>query len=438
MNEGSNMIYTVNQKMEPKKLILYGIQWALFMVYGIVWAYSIIGIGTGLEGKDLSIFITNVVFTMGVSTLIHASVGHKLGAMSAPSAVTLLSVLSIVSLAGREYGFQAYNAFIIAGVVVAILGYTGVIGYIRKVWSPLVLGGVVMSLGLSVMSLAAGSLSAEGNGWPFWVGILLALVCGFLSVKGKGVLATLPALVVLVVGYIVFIATKNFDWSIAQSLPVFTYPKPFPYGFSFPPVELILMMIVVALFNSMVGYGNVQGTASAVGAKVDDKQFRKVFAVHGIVETSIGGLFGVPALVPYAENIGYSLLTRVASRYPAMIGGAIFILVSFLGKAVGFMAAIPTVLAGAILMGFAAPLIAAGAGIWHGSEEFGTREQFICGFSLFLAMGLSSLGGDFWSGMPQLVSTLLTTPSLSTMLFIIILEQVVFRKKKDKAVKTEE
>ena len=431
MSNQTGMIYDVDQKMELKKLILYGVQWALFMVYGIIWAYSIIGVGTGLAGRDLTVFITNVVFTMGVSTLVQASIGHKLGAMSAPSAVPLLAVLSVVSLAGREYGFQAYNAFIIAGIIVAILGFTGIIGYIRKVWTPLVLGSMVMSLGLSVMTLAASSLVSEGSGLFLVIGILLALLCGFLSVKGKGILATLPALFVLVIGYIIFIATGRFNWEIAQSMPAFTYPQPFPYGFSMPPVDLLIMMTIVALFNAMICYGNVQGIASTVGASVDEKQFRKVFAVHGVVETSVGGIFGVPALVAYSENIGYSILTKVASRYPIFIAGGLFVILSFIGKAVGFMAAIPSVLAGAILLGFASPLVAVGASIWSGLKSFGTRETFICGFSLFLAMGLSSIGGEFWASTPQWLSTLLTTPSLATMLFVIILEQIVLRQKKE-------
>ncbi len=427
MSQQSGMIYDVDQKMQAKKLILYGVQWALFMVYGIIWAYSIIGVGTNMQTEDLTIFITNVVFTMGVSTLIQASAGHRLGAMSAPSAVTLLAVLSVVSLAGREYGFQAYNAFIIAGIIVAVLGYVGIIGYIRKVWTPLVLGSMIMSLGLSVMALAASSLAAQGSGWPFIMGILLALLCGWLSVKGKGILATLPALFVLVIGYIIFIATGNFDWTIATNMPVFTYPHPFPYGFSMPPIELLVMMTIVALFNAMLCYGNVQGIAATVGKDVDSKQIRKVFAVHGLIETSIGGIFGVPALVPYSENIGYSVLTRVASRYPIYVAAIIFIGLSFLGKVVGFMAAIPAVLAGAILLGFASPLIAVGASVWSGLKNFGTRETFICGFSLFLAMGLSFLSSDFWANVPQWLSTLLTTPSLATMLFVIILEQLVLR-----------
>ncbi|HZJ76946.1 MAG TPA: solute carrier family 23 protein [Oscillospiraceae bacterium] len=427
MDNQTGMIYKVDEKMETKQLILYGIQWALFMVYGIVWAYSIIGVGAGLDSFELSKFITNVVFTMGVSTLIQASVGHRLGAMSAPSAVTLIATLSIVSLSGIEYGFQAYNAFIIAGIVVAILGATGVIGHIRKVWTPLVLGSMIMTLGLSVMVLAADSLTANGLGITFAIGIILALLCGYLSVKGKGIWATLPAMVVLIIGYLFFIVVGKFDWSISNAMPFFNYPRIFPYGFSFPPIELIIIMTVVALFNAMLCYGNVQGVASAVGAKVDEKQTRKTFVIHGLVETSIAGIFGVPALVPYSENIGYNVLTKVASRYPIYVASVLFIIVSFLGKVVGFMAAIPIVLAGSILLGFAAPLVAVGASVWSGIDRFGTREQFICGFSIFLAMGLSLLDPATWSGMPQLISTLLTTPVVTVMIFVIILEQIVFR-----------
>lgn len=429
MEHNTNILYEVDDKMDQKRILLYGFQWVLFMVYGVVWAYSILGVGANLQGVDLSIFITNVVFTMGVSTLLQASAGHRLGAMSAPGAITSIAVLSVVTLSGREYGFQAYNAFIFAGIIVAILGKTGFMSWMKKIWTPLVLGSIIMVLGLSVMSLAATSLAALGFGLHFAVGILLGLLCGFLSIKGKGILATLPAMVVLILGYLFFIISGKFDWSISQAMPVFTTPTIFPYGFSFPPLELLLLMTVVAIFNAMLCFGNVEGTANAVGVRLKEKQTKNTFIVHGLIETSLGGLFGVPPLVPYAENIGFNVLTKVASRYPVYLAGFVFIALSFLGKVVGFMAAIPTVLAGAVLLGFASPLIAVGVDIWGQLPSFATRETFICGFSIFLSMGLSSLDPLFWQGVPSWLSTLLATPVLMTMLSVMVLEQVVFRKK---------
>lgn len=428
MSNKTKMLYNVDEKLHGKTLVLQGIQWALFMVYGVVLAYSLLGIGADMSKDEIIIFITNVIFVMGISTLVQASVGHRMGAMSAPNVVTLLAVLSIVNSLGKEQGFQAYNAFMIAGIIVAILGYMGVIGKIHRVWSPLVAGTMIMTIGLSVMSLGVSSLAKYGFGFPFAAGLCLAALCGVLSIKGRGILATLPALIVLSAGYIIFIAIGKFDWSLMRDMPVFTHPTPFPYGWSLPSLDLLMAMLVIALFDALVCYGNLAGLSAVVGKDLTEKQTRKSFMIKGLVETSFAGLFGVPGTVMYAENIGYILLTRVASRYPLYIAGFIFIILSFAGKVIGFLSAIPEPLAGAILLGFASPLIGTGAGLWRNVEEFSTREMFICGFSIFVAMGLSTLPATVWANTTDLIAVLFTTPSLVSAIMVIIFEQIIFRR----------
>src|SRR5699024_4196561 len=144
-----------------------------------------------------------------------------------------------------------------------------------------------------------------------------------------------------------------------------------------------------------------------LGTKVDQKTERRYFTIFGVVESIIASVFGVPVNTAYGENLGFLLLTKVASRLFMIIASIGFIVLSFFGKMGGMMAAMPEPVAGAILLGVASTLIGLGADTMKESPKFDTREVFIVGFSIFLALGISTLPEEFFDSLPRLMATLL-------------------------------
>lgn len=430
MSESIELVYDLDD--EPKStrdIIIYSSQWIVTMFYCVIWGYAIVGVELGFTGQVLARYMATIVFMIGVSTLLQLMFGHRFTMVSGPNVIPSLAIVSAMQVVDRDYALMSFNAQAIAGVIVAILGALGIISYISKVWSNLVLGSMVMMVGLSITGVGLNLLTAQGVGWPFWVGLGLALAAGIISIKGSGVVSTIPTLVVIVVGYIIFIATGNFDWQFIGELPTITYPNLFPFGATIPPLDLIITMIIVNLMAALNLYGNVTGWASIVGHKVESTQSKKSFTVFGLIETTLAGILGVPGHVAYGENLGIITLTRVASRYFLLVASGIFIFASFFGPIGGFMAAMPNPIAGAILLGIASTVIGQGADIWT-SEEFGRREILITGFSVFLSYGLSLLSDDFWSQVPRLAATVFSNPIISVIIVVIVLEQVFFRKAK--------
>src|SRR5699024_2935681 len=124
--------------------------------------------------------------------------------------------------------------------------------------------------------------------------------------------------------------------------------------------------------------------ADVVGTKIDSKTERRYFTVFGLVESVLASILGVPVNSAYGENLGFVLLTKIASRVLMIIAAIAFIILGLFGKMGGLMAAMPEPVAGAILLGIASTLIGIGADIIKGEgKEFGTREIFIVGFSVF-------------------------------------------------------
>jgi xanthine/uracil permease len=397
------------------------------MFYCVVWGYALVGVELEFTGQVLARYMATIVFMIGVSTLLQLLLGHRFTMVSGPNVIPSLAIMSTMQVAGKDYALMSFNAQAIAGIIVAVLGALGIIGYISKVWSNLVLGSMIMMVGLSITGTGLNLLTAQGVGWPFWVGLALALAAGLISIKGKGVVSTIPTLVVIVVGYIIFIGTGNFDWQFVGELPLITYPNLFPFEAKMPPIDLIITMVIVNLMAALNLYGNITGWGSIVGHEVEPTQSKKSFTVFGLIETTLAGILGVPGYVAYGENLGIITLTRVASRFFLMIASIVFIVASFFGPIGGFMAAMPDPIAGAILLGIASTVIGQGADVWT-NKDFGRREILITGFSVFLSYGLSLLPNEFWNQVPRLAATVFSNPIITVILVVIVLEQVFFRK----------
>lgn len=421
------LVYGPDDK--PKSLkdtIIYSVQWVLIMFYPVVWGYAIVGLGLGFSGDTLASYMGRVVLMIGISTLAQSLIGHRLSMVSGPNIIPSLAIVAAFSVGGMEYALLSFNAYIIAGIIITILGGLGFISYIGKVWTPLVLGSMIMMVGLTTSFTGMELIASYQATWPYYVGIFLALLCGWLSIKGKGILATVPVLITIVLGYSIFMVGGKFDWDLVNSMPTFVLPKLFPYGMGMPPIDLIITMFIVSVFSAVNLYGNVEGYANIIGAKVNSKTEKKYFMVFGLVESILASILGVPVNTAYGENLGFVLLTRVASRLFIIIASIAFIVLSFFGKMGGLMAAMPQPVAGAVLLGVASTLIGLGADTVKQSAKFETREIFIVGFSVFFALGTSMLPQEFFNSLPRLVGTLLNNSVILVIVLAIILEQLIF------------
>ncbi len=435
---GLALHYELDDK--PRSLrdaVIYSLQWMLIMMYPVVWGYVIVGLGLGFTPQELADYMGRVVLMIGVSTLIQAACGHRFPMATGPNIIPSTAIVAAYLAGGKEYAYLALNAGVIAGFIVAALGALGVINLISRVWTPLVMGSMTMMVGLITSTLGMGLIAGQAHSAGLYIGIVLALLCGWLSIKGRGLLATIPVLVAIVLGYAVFIALGRFDWALVNSMPLWSWPRFFPYGWGLPPLELLFMMLAAHIFSAIKEFGCVNGYAGLVGRPLSPGRTRRLFTVFGLVDTSLASALGVPATVSYGENMGILLLTKVAARIFIILAGSGFIILSLCGKMGGMMAAMPGPVAGAVLLGVAATLIGLGAETWLRGPRFRTREIFIVGFSIFFAYGLAHVQESFYATLPRLMSMICQNPLITVIICGIALEQVIFREARSKAASKE-
>jgi xanthine/uracil permease len=397
------------------------------MVYAVVWGYAIVGVGLNFTGQRMTTYISTVVLTIGVSTLLQAWRGHRMAMVSGPNVIPSFAIVAAFTAAGETYALQSFAAQAVAGVLVVALIWLGAVRLIRLVWSPLVSGSMILMIGLTVAAVGIGDLTQGGFGSGFLIGFALALGGTVLAIRGAGIWATLPPFFVIVLGYIIFFALGRIDVGMIRAAPLVSYPTVFPYGWTMPSWDLVLMMLIVNVMSAANFYGNLHGYAGVIGKTIDGRDERNGFRVFGIVETILPGILGVPATVAYGENLGIVQLTRVAARAFVIVAAAVFILLAFIGPFGALMAAMPKEVAGAVLLAFASPVIGIGVNILNAAPAFGRREQTLVGFAIFLSLGLHFLPQESWAQTPRWIETVFSNPVISVIIFVLIFEKVIFR-----------
>src|SRR5690554_1193358 len=165
------LIYDVNEKARNKKdLFLYCLQWLMILFYPVVWGYSIVGLGLAFTPLELSNYMVQVVFIIGLSTLIQVTYGHKLSMVSGPNIISCLAIVAAFAIGGKAYALQSFNAYIIAGVIVFILGLSGVVRYLSKIWSGLVSGSMILMIGLSTSTVGINLMVEHNQPWTLLIG----------------------------------------------------------------------------------------------------------------------------------------------------------------------------------------------------------------------------------------------------------------------------
>ena len=351
------------------------------MVYAVVWGYAIVGEGLKFEGPRMTTYISAVVLNIGLSTLLQALLGHRMAMVSGPNVIPSLAIVAAYAAGGETYALQAFKARIWARFLIALA---------------LALGGTV------------------------------------LAIHGRGVWATLPPVFVIALGYIIFLALGRVNLDFVRQAPLLSFPTLFPYGWTIPSWDLVLIMLIVNLMSAASFYGSLHGYAGIIGEKVNESEERRSFTIFGLVETTLPGILGVPATVAYGENLGIVQLTRVAARAFIIVAAAIFVVLAFIGKFGALMAVMPKEVAGAVLLGIASTVIGIGAHILNTAPAFQRREQTLVGFSIFLSLGLHLVPHQTWEQTPRLIETIFSNPVISVIIFVLVFEKLIFPLSTDK------
>ena len=381
--------------LNPVQKTIVGVQF-LFVAFGATVLVPL------LVGMDPSV----ALFTAGLGTLIFhlvtkGQVPIFLGSSFAFIA-PIIKATELYGLPGTLTGLVAVGA--VYGIMSALVRFRGV-GFITRLFPPIVVGPVIMLIGLSLAG--TGVNMAKSN----WLLAIIALITTIIvSMFGKGLLRLIPIFAGIIVGYIAAAIFGVIDFQpVAEAswfaLPAFVRPE-----FSW---EAIIFMVPVAIAPVIEHIGDVYAISEVAG-----KDFVKEPGLH---RTMLGdglacvaaSFIGGPPVTTYSEVTGAVSLTKITDPAVIRIAAIVGILFSVLGKVSAILKTIPSAVLGGIMLLLFGTIAAVGVNsLIKNKVDMGDTRNLVIA-SLILTLGIGGAEMTFGSitiggiGLAALVGVLL-------------------------------
>ena len=372
-----------NSTLSPIQKTIVGAQF-LFVAFGATVLVPL------LVGLDPSV----ALFTAGVGTLIfHAVTKGKVPIFLGSSFAFIAPIIKateIYGLPGTLAGLVAVGA--VYGVMSTLVRLRGV-GFVSRLFPPVVVGPVIMLIGLS---LAGTGVDMAKTNWGLAITALATTVV--VSLFGKGLLRLIPIFSGIVVGYVAAIIFGLVDFQPVVDAAWFALP-----AFVRPELcwEAIIFMIPVAIAPVIEHIGDIYAINEVTGNDyVKDPGLHRTMLGDGLACVA-SALMGGPPVTTYSEVTGAVSLTKIADPAVLRIAALFGILFSILGKVSAILKTIPEAVLGGIMLLLFGTIASVGVNtlIKNRVDLGNTRNLVIASLILTLGIGGAELSiGTFTIG----------------------------------------
>jgi uracil-xanthine permease len=369
-----------------------GLQHVLAMFVGNLTPLLIITGACGIEsGSDLQVaLLQNAMLVAGLVTLIQiftvGPIGAKLPIVMGTSSGFIGVCRSVSAVMGG--GVVGYGAIMAAsflgGLLETVLG--SFLKPLRKFFPSVVTGTVVLSIGLSLISVGIASFGGGSSAQDYgsienlFVGAVVLLVIVILKHGTKGFTSFSSILIGIIVGYILVSimamilpttftyvddtgatveATKAWvlNWSKVANASWFAVPKIMPVKWVFD-LRAIVPICIMFIVTAVETVGDISGiTEGGLGREATDKELSGGVMCDGI-GSSIAAIFGVLPNTSFSQNVGLVSMTKVVNRFSIGLGGIFLIACGLFPKLAALISIMPqSVLGGAAVMMFSSIVV---------------------------------------------------------------------------------
>ena len=418
----------IEEKVEPAKALVFGLQHVLAMFGATVTVPLVVGGAVGLSGDQITLMIQAVLLAMGIATLLQTTIGSRYPIVQGSSFAFIPGLIAI----GSSLGMAAVQgALIVGGLVEAAIGWLGIIGKVRKLFTPLVTGVTITLIGFSLADVAIKNFFnfyADPAGGTLVKASLVALVTFLTTVlvalRARGSLRAMPVVVGALAGYLVSVPLGLTDFGLVETLPVLSVPKPFPWGqpvFEGTAIVLLLFAFMVSIIESV---GDYHAIATVTGSEITENRIARGIGSEGLA-CSIAGFLGACGTTSYSENIGVVALTKVGSRHVVQVGAVILILLSLLPKFAGILASMPAPVLGGLTLALYGMISVTGLRLIKEKVEFTDRNTLILAAALIAGLGAPQLPPEFLAHFPKLIASILESGMAVGALTAILLDRLL-------------
>ena len=408
-------------KMPLQQAIPLGLQHVLAMFVGNLTPLLIITGVCGIASEEFASLqislLQNAMLIAGLITLLQlfaiGPIGGKVPIIMGTSSGFIGVFKSVAATMGG--GVAAYGAImgasIIGGLFETVLGFF--LKPLRKFFPAIVTGTVVLSIGLSLISVGVNSFGGGNTAKDFGsvenllLGLFVLVVILVLKHGTKGFLSSSSILIGIIAGYIAagimglvlpttgvtadgveYTKAWVLNWSKVADADWFAIPRLLPIKPVFD-LRAIIPVGIMFIVTAVETVGDISGViVGGMDREATDKELSGGVMCDG-VGSSIAAIFGVLPNTSFSQNVGLVSMTKIVNRF-ALATGAVFLvfcgLIPKLGALVSMMP--QAVLGGAAVMMFSSIVVSGIQLITR--EPLTSRNLTIVAVSLGLGYGMGA------------------------------------------------
>ena len=463
-NTSNRAPYEFYGKMPLKQAIPLGLQHVLAMFVGNLTPLLIICGACGISGSEefahLQVsLLQNAMFVAGVVTLVQlyaiGPIGGKVPIIMGTSSGFIGVFKSVADTMGG--GVVTYGAIMGASIIGGL--FEGVLGTfikpLRKFFPSVVTGTVVLSIGLSLISVGVNSFGGGSSAKDFGSAenLLLALfvLIVILMVKHwtKGLASNSAILIGIIAGYAAAVImglllpnsgitadgaeyTKAWvlNWNKVAEASWISIPEFLPVRPVFD-VRAIAPIIIMFIVTAVETVGDISGVIEGgMDREATDKELSGGVICDGI-GSSFAALFGILPNTSFSQNVGLVTMTKIVNR-TALASGAVFLILCGLIPKLGAIISImpQAVLGGAAVMMFSSIVV---SGIQLITKEHMTpRNLTIVSVALGVGYGMGA-NTAILAQTPQAVQLIFGGSGIVPAAVAAIVLNIIIPKEKKKA-----
>lgn len=399
----SGILYGLDDRPPPLRALMLALQHVLTMFGSTVAVPLLLGPQMGMSQAQIALLISSVMLCSGLATLIQATFGSRLPIIQGVSFSFLAAFIGIIGSVQSEAGDAKTMMQYIAGAVILgalveiVIGFSGLMGLIRKILSPVVVGPVIMLIGLALYEAGA---PVAASSWPISIlTMVLIILFSLVLSRHNRIFRMFPLLLAILIAvgtcgvltatgvfppghkaHLNFQSVEAAEWFRTSSVVL-------PWGY--PQLRFGFFVAVLAgyLASMIESFGDYHACSHMAGAgDPTPTQISRGIGCEGI-GCLLTGVLGGFSSTSYSENIGLVGLTKVGSRFVVQIAAVVLVLLGLFGKFGAVAAAIPTPVVGGLYCALFGLISAVGVRQLSHADLNADRNLFIAGFALF--MGLS-------------------------------------------------
>ena len=429
---GIKLMYGINDKPKLTMQILLGLQHIFAAFGGIIVVPLVIGSALGFDAATSTALMSATILAAGIATFIQSKgigpIGSKTACIMGTDFTFATPAIAVGSVAGLP---GIIGATILGALVEVILSFF--IKPIMKFFPPLVTGTVICLIGLTLLPVSI-DWAAGGSGASDYGSMINIAIAAFVMIftillnhYGKGIISSASILIGMIVGYIICIPLGMIDFSTVKEASWISFPKIFQYGVDFN-FKYVIPFMPAYLVTTIETVGCLKAISQVSGIKDDPKRIGKGVLSDG-VGSAIAGCLGTFPNTSFSQNVGIIPLTKVASRYVAIMAGILLVILGLLPKFAALINIMPQPVLGGVGIVMFGTVAAAGIQTLS-SVKLTNKNLLVIATSIGLGLGVT-FRPEILSSLPEWM-TMIFSSGISTGTIVALVLNIILKEKDDK------